>query len=93
VTASQQEEYTKQQKLSPQQERELVRYTETLTERRMPPNREIIRNFASTVAKEPVSESWVTRFINRHQDQLTPRWTIAMDANCYAADSYTKYKL
>jgi hypothetical protein len=53
----------------------------------------MIQNFASTVAKEPVSESWVTRFINRHQDQLTPRWTTAMDANRQAADSCTKYKL
>ena len=56
----------KQQKLSLQQERELVRYIERLTERRMPPTREMIRSFASAVAKEPVSESWVTRFINRH---------------------------
>lgn len=52
----------------------------------------MIRNFASTVAKEPVSEGWVTRFINRHQDQLTPRWTTAMDANRHDADSCTKHK-
>jgi hypothetical protein len=45
-----------QQKLSPQQERELARYIETLTERRISPTQERIRNFASTVAKEPVSE-------------------------------------
>ncbi|KAF1974659.1 hypothetical protein BU23DRAFT_461196 [Bimuria novae-zelandiae CBS 107.79] len=53
-----------QQKLTPQQEQELVRYIEGLTKRHTPPTREMIQNFASTIAKEPVSESWVTRFIN-----------------------------
>ncbi|RYN88163.1 hypothetical protein AA0119_g12098 [Alternaria tenuissima] len=64
-----------------------------LTERRIPPTREIIRNFASAIVQESVSESWVTRFIDRQQDQFTPRWTTAMDANRHAADSSTKYKL
>ena len=34
-----------------------------------------------------------TRFINRHKDQLTPRWTSAINADRHAADSYDKYKL
>ncbi|KAF1966861.1 hypothetical protein BU23DRAFT_485280 [Bimuria novae-zelandiae CBS 107.79] len=46
-----------QQKLAPQQEAELVKYIEGLTARHLPPIREMIRNFASTIAKEPVSES------------------------------------
>ena len=39
-----------QQKLTPQQEAELVKYIEELTARRIPPTREMIRNFASAVA-------------------------------------------
>ncbi|RYN63441.1 hypothetical protein AA0117_g12781 [Alternaria alternata] len=82
-----------QQKLSLQQEQELVRYTETLTERRIPPTREMIRNFASTIAKEPVSESWVTRFINPHSVHLVSRWATSMDRNRHQADSGAKYSL
>jgi hypothetical protein len=59
-----------QQKLNPQQELELVRYIEGLTKRGLPPTREMIKNFGSKIAQQPVSESWVTRFINRHDVHL-----------------------
>ncbi|KAF1933101.1 uncharacterized protein M421DRAFT_53001, partial [Didymella exigua CBS 183.55] len=39
-----------QQKLTLQQEEELVRYIEELTARHIPPTREMIANFASAVA-------------------------------------------
>jgi hypothetical protein len=58
------------QSLAPQQELELVRYIKTLTERDLPPTREMIRNFSSEVAHQQLSESWVTRFINRHEIHL-----------------------
>ncbi|KAF1941724.1 hypothetical protein EJ02DRAFT_347157 [Clathrospora elynae] len=45
-----------QQKLNPQQEIELVEYIKMLTKRGLPPIREMIWNFASAVAKEPVGE-------------------------------------
>ncbi|KAF1969250.1 hypothetical protein BU23DRAFT_653264 [Bimuria novae-zelandiae CBS 107.79] len=43
--------------LSPHQEAELVRYIKELTERRLPPTRSMIRNFASKLATKDVSES------------------------------------
>ncbi|KAF1936662.1 hypothetical protein EJ02DRAFT_459345, partial [Clathrospora elynae] len=46
----------KQQKLDPQQELELVQYIEGLKRRALPPTREMIKIFASQVAKEPVGE-------------------------------------
>ncbi|KAF2827175.1 hypothetical protein CC86DRAFT_369385 [Ophiobolus disseminans] len=46
-----------QQKLNPQQEEELVLYIEDLTRRGLPPTRDMVRNFASTIAHERVSES------------------------------------
>ncbi|KAF1972831.1 hypothetical protein BU23DRAFT_388559, partial [Bimuria novae-zelandiae CBS 107.79] len=79
-----------QQKLAPQQEAELIKYIEGLTARYLPPIREMIRNFASIIAKEPVSESWVTRFINRHSIHLTSRWATGMDSNRHQADSGDK---
>ena len=46
-----------QQKLNPQQEYKLVLYINKLNERGLPPTRDIIRNFASEVAKERCSDS------------------------------------
>jgi transposase-like protein len=57
--------------LSPQQEMELVQYIKMLTERSLPPKREIIRNSASCVVKEHVGEGWVTRFVNQMHNHLT----------------------
>ena len=53
----------------------------------------MIRNFASAVAKEPVSESWVTRFINKYTIDLISQYSTGMDADRHNADSYSKYKL
>jgi predicted ABC-class ATPase len=50
VQAPQTVKDSSQQKLTPQQEAELIKYIEELTARRIPPTREIIRNFASAVA-------------------------------------------
>ena len=57
ITRSPRAKNFKQQKLNPQQEKELVQYIKGLSERHIPPTREMIRNFASTIAQELVSES------------------------------------
>jgi hypothetical protein len=92
VTRSKEDGYANQQALSPQQEMELVRYIETLTKRGLPPTREMIRNFSSTVAKRQLGEGWVTRFINRHKLDLISKWTTAMDRQRHLADSELKYR-
>jgi hypothetical protein len=50
VQAPQATKDANQQKLTPEQEKELVKYIEELTARHIPPTREIIQNFASSVA-------------------------------------------
>jgi hypothetical protein len=67
------EHTTNTQKLSPQQEDKLVLYIESLTARRLPPTRAVVQNFASEIARKRVSERWVSRFLIRHNDSLTPR--------------------
>jgi hypothetical protein len=57
-------------KLSPEEELELVDYIKILTKRSIAPTREMIQNFASGIAGEPVGEGWVTRFIYRNHDHL-----------------------
>jgi hypothetical protein len=43
--------------------------------------------------KEPVSDTWVKRFITRYTNQLTHQWTLGIDSNRHAVDSGDKYKL
>jgi hypothetical protein len=59
-----------QQNLIPQQELELVSYIEDLTKRGLLPTREIIQNFSSTIATEPVSDAWVMHFLYQQGDHL-----------------------
>ncbi|KAF1364640.1 hypothetical protein EJ07DRAFT_97400 [Lizonia empirigonia] len=81
------------QNLNPQQEKDLVKYIEQLNKQRLPPTRDMIQNFASGVAQKRVSDSWVTRFINKYSDQLTSQWNSAMDSLRHNADSAEKYRL
>jgi hypothetical protein len=53
----------------------------------------MIQNIAETVAKQEVSESWVTRFLHRHADELTIKWSTGIDRNRHQADSEERYKL
>jgi hypothetical protein len=83
----------KKQKLSPQQELELVEYINKLTGQGLQPTRSMVQNFAAQVAKDHVGDGWVTRFLHRNKDHLTSRWTTGMDAVRHKADSEAKYKL
>ena len=59
ITASRTTRISNTQKLNPQQEAELVKYIEGLTARRLQPTREMVRNFASAIAKQDVGKNWV----------------------------------
>ncbi|KAF7568069.1 hypothetical protein PtrM4_126820 [Pyrenophora tritici-repentis] len=93
VTASREDGYLNQQALDQQQELELIRYITKLTERGLPPTREIIRNFSSEIAHRQLSDRWVSHFITRHQIHIISKWTTAMDRVRHLADSESKYRL
>ena len=78
-------------KLNPQQEAELVKYIRDLTGCRLQPTREMVRNFACLIAKQDVSMSWVTRFLNQNKIKLATHWTTEMDQDWHAADLEVKY--
>jgi transposase-like protein len=61
---SQKEKNNTQLALNPQQEAELVCYIEDLTERTLPPTRDMIRNFALHFNPNSVSDTWVNHFIS-----------------------------
>lgn len=92
VTASRADGYQQQQKLAPEQESELAAYIEELTDRFLPPTRQMIQNFASEIAHEPVSDTWVRDFLHRNSDTLLYKWTTAMDKQRHYASSEDKYK-
>ena len=56
----------KHQNLNPQQEQELVNYIEGLPKRGLPPTREMVRNFGSSVAGRECSKRWVSLFLERN---------------------------
>ena len=79
--------------LNDEEEIELLSYIKKLTERGLPPTRQMIQSFASTIAKKQVSMSWVDRFVRKYPESLICRWTTGMDHNRHAADSRHKYEL
>jgi superfamily II DNA/RNA helicase len=81
-----------QQLLNPQQELELVRYIEKRIKHGFPPTREMVQNFGSAAAQREVSESWVARFLHRHSDQLTTKWSAGIDRERHDADRKERYE-
>jgi hypothetical protein len=82
--------YDSQQLLSPQQEEGLMEYIGGLAARGLPPTRAMIRNSASNISKQHVSDGWVTRFINRNHDHLISKWSAGMDFVRHQADFQQK---
>jgi hypothetical protein len=79
--------------IHPQHEAELVKYIQTLSQRRLAPTRSMIRRFASSLAGKEVSETWVSRFLRRHPTELISAYSKAMSKKRHKADSGAKYSL
>jgi hypothetical protein len=91
VQGTMQQKAEQQQHLTHDEELELVSYIDQLCREHLPPTREMIQHFASTVCGIDVGATWVTRFLQRHHDALTPQWTSTMASDRHAADSYGEY--
>jgi len=59
-----------QRLLNNTQEKELVRYINSLYKRGLPPLRQIIRNFASKIGYREAGKLWADRFIKRWEVNL-----------------------
>jgi hypothetical protein len=79
--------------LHPQHETELIRYIDTLTERRLPPTRLIIQRFALNLAGKAVLESWVSWFIHRHPNYLISAYSKRMNKLRCNANLEANYSL
>lgn len=82
-----------QQKLTPQQEEELLKYIGCLTAGFMVPTVGMAGSFVSSIATEPVSESWTTSFINKHSIHLISQYSTGVDTDRHSAYPHAKHKL
>ena len=82
-----------QRLLHPRDEVEVVEYIRGLTRRNLKPTRQMVINFVTPLCCRAPSEAWVTRFLNRHPDELINAWTTPMEANRHRADSVNSYCL
>jgi hypothetical protein len=81
------------QKLSPQQESELVDYIKELSKRGLSPTREMMQRFASEIGNCYIGNGWFGRFLGRNKHHLTSRWTNGINTVCYKADLEVNYRL
>ena len=81
-----------QQFLTPEQERQLVIYINTLTERGLLPTPAMVRNFAQNIAGKPPGKGWSHRFCIRNQDEIQCRYLKNIDLNRKKADNVESYK-
>jgi hypothetical protein len=58
-----------------------VKYIEELTERMLPPTREMVQNYASDIAGHPVSKSWVLASFTDTKISLHPNGALLRIVN------------
>jgi hypothetical protein len=77
--------------ITTQQESELVRYIERLSEEALPPTRAIIKKYVAHIAEWEPSDSWVTQFLQRNKDTLTIKTAHGINRDRHKADNIDQY--
>lgn len=88
VTCSQNELHESQQLLSHNQELELVKYINLLSEKGIPPTVSMVRNFAAEIGKNQPGKNWAYRFVERHKKQLKSCYLQGLDLKRKAAENF-----
>jgi len=73
--------------LSTAQEKTLIGYINSLTDRGLPPTSQIVYNMAVELAKRPINKNWVSDFVKRYKDQLSSVYLRTIDNKRVKADS------
>jgi hypothetical protein len=66
--------------LNDQQEKELIKYINQLTERGLLPTVSMVRNFARDIAGKLPGKNWSQRFCMRHEDKIMSRYLKNLDS-------------
>lgn len=93
VHASREDDVIRRRLLHPRTEIELVQYIRSLTEKHLQPSRQMIIYIITPFCAWPPSETWVTRFFQRHHDTLENLWQTPMETLRHDADNYERYRL
>ncbi len=79
--------------LSNQQEKELIRYINKLTERGIPSSNAMIRVFAYNISGKQPGKNWSYEFVRRHSDILQSKFLQGADLERKKADNAYQYQL
>src|SRR3954447_11342512 len=79
TTSNQEVNSPVRQKLTDAQEGILIKHISKLSDRGLPPTPQIVENLAEEIIHASLGTNWVSRFIGRHQDQLTSVYLRAID--------------
>ena len=79
--------------LSNQQEKELIRYINKLTERDIPSLNAMIRVFAYNISGKQPGKNWSYEFVRRHSDILQSKFLQGADLERKKADNAYQYQL
>jgi hypothetical protein len=60
----------RRQRLTNEQEEQLIYQINRLTDRGMPPTSQMIKNFAKEIIGDKVRKNWIGQFVQRHQREL-----------------------
>jgi hypothetical protein len=89
------EDSTEQKRLlSKQQQKNLVQYINTLSERGLPPTNAMVRNFAKDICGKQPGQNWVLRFVSNFKTTLKSDYLEGLDLCRRNADStvqFTRY--
>lgn len=80
------------QLLNDVEEDTLLGYIDELTNRRIPPTTEIVRNLAEEILRGPVGINWPARFVERHKDRICSVYLTPIDFKRASAESIAVFK-
>lgn len=69
------------------QEKTLIGYINKLSDRGLPPTPQIVKNLAEEIAHVTIGKNWVSRFCERHRDQLLSVYLRTIDHKRKLADN------
>lgn len=81
-----------ERKLSPPQEKRLVKHINVLTDRGWAPSYPMVRRFAAEISKKSVGKNWPGKFVKRNEKHLASGFLQAIEIARKKADSAKSYQ-
>ena len=78
--------------LSHIQSEQLIKWTNGLTERGLPPPQGMVSNFAKEISGTEPGKNWISRWVTAHKEELVSKYATGLDRQRKKADSAEKYE-